>query len=321
LLFWLAGFYLASGDTTTAQEVLFRRDRYQTAREVQRALKEYPGEDGARRIQELFPLSPTEAATIADSLGEPLVLAKQLLGRFSPRWLLGWRRISNAANERTFLMSAISTACATGDSVFLMISTIARRPLIAGLLGCGNSMVLDYVARQKMGGTNLSYFIVRQFSILPPESYDSLFLGSPLSDFVTSRVLELVYTARDVAPMAYDCGYDGPPFRWDEARRFQIRAELDAAYLHAYLGSSDAWKATAAETPENLASLRAYFPTPKDAATHILNSFPLTRDKDEKAHGHYRTRDTILALYEEFTAAHRQQQRWQSPLNPPPGQT
>lgn len=321
LLLWLAGHYLASGNTTTAQEVLFRRDRYQPAREVQRALKEYPGEEGARRIQELFPLTETEAATISGSLEEPLALARQLLGRFSPRWLVGWRRISNAANERTFLMSAISAECATGDSIFLMISTVARRPLIAGLLGCGNSMVLDYVARQKMGGTNLSYFIVRQFPILTPESYDSLFLGKALSDFIMPRVLELVYTAHDLAPFASECGWDGPPFRWDEARRFQIRAELDAAYLHAYFGPSDAWWPTPAETRENLASLRAHFPTPKDAAAHILNSFPLIRDKDEKAHGHYRTRDTILALYEAFTHAHHNQQPWSSPLDPPPGQT
>jgi hypothetical protein len=133
--------------------------------------------------------------------------------------------------------------------------------------------------------------------------------------------LELIYTAHDLTPLARDCGYDGPPFRWDEARRFQIRAELDAAYLHAYLGPSDAWQPIPAETRENLASLRAHFPIPKDAATHILNSFPIVREKDEKAHGHYRTRDTILALYEEFTNANRNHQSWSSPLNPPPGQT
>ena len=76
-----------------------------------------------------------------------------------------------------------------------------------------------------------------------------------------------------------------------------------------------------AETRENLASLRAHFAAPKDAALHLLNSFPIVREKDEKAHGHYRTRDTILALYEEFTAAHRNHQPWPSPLNPQPGQT
>ena len=32
-------------------------------------------------------------------------------------------------------------------------------------------------------------------------------------------------------------GFDGPPFRWDEDRRFLIRAELDAAFFHLYLPS------------------------------------------------------------------------------------
>jgi hypothetical protein len=32
-------------------------------------------------------------------------------------------------------------------------------------------------------------------------------------------------------------------------------------------------------------------------------------------------RDTIFALYETFTTARRTSTPWQSPLNPPPGQT
>ena len=147
------------------------------------------------------------------------------------------------------------------------------------------------------------------------------FLDGTLLNFVVPHVLELIYTAHDLAPLAHDCGYDGPPFRWDEDRRFQIRAELDAAYLHAYLGPSDAWRPAPAETAEDLSRLRAHFPTPKDAAAHILNSFPIVREKDEAAHGSYRTRDTILALYEAFTIAHRNHQPWSSPLNPPPGRT
>jgi hypothetical protein len=45
------------------------------------------------------------------------------------------------------------------------------------------------------------------------------------------------------------------------------------------------------------------------------------RLKDEKAYGTYRTRDTIIALYEDFTIAHRNQRPWASPLIPPPGTT
>ena len=37
-----------------------------------------------------------------------------------------------------------------------------------------------------------------------------------------------------MAPFARDLGYDGPPFAWDEDRRAQLRAELDAWYARAY---------------------------------------------------------------------------------------
>ncbi|WHM39400.1 hypothetical protein [Streptomyces sp. BPTC-684] len=37
-----------------------------------------------------------------------------------------------------------------------------------------------------------------------------------------------------MAPWAKYLGDDGPPFVWDEERRFLIRAELDAAYFHLY---------------------------------------------------------------------------------------
>ncbi len=321
LLLWLAGYHLATGNNSAAQEVLFQRDRYDVAHEVEKALKDYPGESGARRLQHLFPLTAVDAATLNEQPKELFVFAEELVQRFSPRWLQGWRAICRTTDERTMIATAVPAQTALGNSVFLLFTKLPDLRIRAALHAALNTFVSDYITRQKMGGTNLNYFIIRQIAVLPPQVYATPFLVRALLDFVMSRVLELVYTAQDMALLARDCGYDGPPFRWDEARRFQIRAELDAAYLHAYLGPSDAWQPTPTETRENLASLRAHFPTPKDAAAHILNSFPITRDKDEKAHGHYRTRDTILALYEAFTHANRNQQPWSSPLNPPPGQT
>ena len=37
-----------------------------------------------------------------------------------------------------------------------------------------------------------------------------------------------------LTPFAADLGDEGPPFRWDEERRFAMRAELDAAFFHLY---------------------------------------------------------------------------------------
>ena len=65
--------------------------------------------------------------------------------------------------------------------------------------------------------------------VLPPSAYTPAHLA-----FIIPRVLELTYTSHSMAPFARDLGYDGPPFAWDEDRRAQLRAELDAWYARAY---------------------------------------------------------------------------------------
>jgi hypothetical protein len=129
--------------------------------------------------------------------------------------------------------------------------------LIANL----TSLVLDYVARQKVGGTNLTFYYIKQFPVLPPDRYTAADLH-----FIVPRVLELVYTAWDMVPLAQDVWaeadpalrtaiqawlasapchpdtppawvagpYPFPPFVWDEVRRAILRAELDAYYAHLY---------------------------------------------------------------------------------------
>ena len=82
-------------------------------------------------------------------------------------------------------------------------------------------------------------------------------------------MLELTYTAWDLEPFAKDCGYDGPPFRWDEERRFLLRCELDAAYFHLY----------------GIA---------RDDVDYIMETFPIVKRKDEAQHGEYRTKRVIL---------------------------
>ena len=214
------------------------------------------------------------------------------------KWFLGWRAVGGAvANVRTLVCSVVPFGGAA-DKVFLMYPTADAR--LATLLLCSmNSFVVDYCVRQKISGLTLNYFIIKQLPVLPPATYAEpcTWAGQPavtLRDWLLPRVLELTYTAWDLEPFARDCGWFGPPFVWDEARRFQLRCELDAAFLHLY-GLSRA-----------------------DAA-YILDTFPIVRRKDEAAHGTYRTRDTILALYDQFAEASTSGKPFLSPLDPPPG--
>lgn len=101
--------------------------------------------------------------------------------------------------------------------------------MAAALLGNLNALVLDFVARLKVGGTHLTFGHLEQFPILPPSAYTE----SDLS-FIVPRVLELTYTSYSMAPFAGDLNFNGQPFRWDDFRRHLLRTELDAWYAKSY---------------------------------------------------------------------------------------
>ena len=76
---------------------------------------------------------------------------------------------------------------------------------------------------------NVNVFMVDQFPFLKPDRFDEADLV-----FINPRFLELIYNSYSMAPFAQDLNYDGSPFVWDEDRRAQLRAELDAWYARAY---------------------------------------------------------------------------------------
>ncbi|MGH8014198.1 MAG: hypothetical protein ACREQ4_17040 [Candidatus Binataceae bacterium] len=172
---------------------------------------------------------------------------------------------------------------------------IRNAELSAILVANLNSMALDFVARTAVGGTDLSYFIIKQLPVLSPEAFERAdATGSTPSDFIILRTIELTFTAWDLAPFARDLGYEGPPFRWDEERRFLIRCELDAAFFHLY-GIS------------------------REDADYIMETFPIVKRKDEARFGEYRTKRVILEIYDEMEQAQRTGRPYQTRLDPPPG--
>ena len=72
------------------------------------------------------------------------------------------------------------------------------------------------------------------------------------------------------------------------------------------------------ETAEDLARLKASFPTPRDAVAHIMDTFPIVKRKDEAKHGDYRTKRVILEIYNAMAEAIRTGHPYQTRLEPPP---
>ncbi len=144
--------------------------------------------------------------------------------RWGRGWNMGWRDISNATNERTFITSVYPRVGA-GDTFLQMLPD---KPVLAVvmLLGNLNSVVFDFSTRQKIGGTHLKYHVTKQLPVLPPSTYTERHLH-----FLVPRVLELVYTAWDLAPFALDVWREledpsvvppevGEAIRQEIARRF-----------------------------------------------------------------------------------------------------
>jgi hypothetical protein len=230
-------------------------------------------------------------------VAEPEVAAR-LAGRTDRQWLLGWRDICRNSDQRT-MIGAIFPLAAIGHTMPLMLSREPALP-IACLYACSASFVADYVIRQKIGGTHLSYGYLKQTAIPVPGVFAQQCPWAPestVADWLLPHVLELTYTAWDLAPFAKDCGYAGPPFVWDEERRSVLRAELDAAFFHLYLGTPEEWNRTASD------ALKSRLPAPRDAVSHILETFPIVKKKDLESFGNFRTKDTILSIYDDLTTA------------------
>ncbi len=219
----------------------------------------------------------------------------RLADLWNREWLIGWRDICRTSDMRTVIAAALPRV-ATGNTTPLLLGRAIDGPKGAFLLATLSSLVFDYCARQKVGGTHLTYGYLKQLPCLSAAQASRpcpWVTASRVIDWVTSRVVELVSTSHDMLAFARDCGHDGPPFRWDAARRAILRAELDAAFFHLYgLDRLD--------------------------TEYVLGTFPVLRDKETREHGEYRTARLVLERYDALTEAIATGKPYQTPLDPPP---
>ncbi|CAJ0730456.1 MAG: N-6 DNA methylase [Ralstonia sp.] len=200
---------------------------------------------------------------------------------WSRGWLMGWRDICRATDERTVIASVVPKV-ATGDTLLLMFPNSNHGPRVACLLADQCSLVHDYVARQKVGGTHLKYHVKKQLPNLPPSQYSDEDIA-----YIVPRVLELTYTSRDLGAWARDLGYEGEPLGWDPERRAMLRAELDAYYARLYGLTRD--------------ELR-YILDPADVmgADYPSETFRVLKNSEMREFGEYRTRRLVLEAWDQI---------------------
>lgn len=187
--------------------------------------------------------------------------------------------ICNTNNARTFIACAVPPAgFANTLPTFHEEKGVERSDLVL-LLANFCSLICDYVARQKIQSRHLNKYIVEQLPVVPLARYESTPFGpKTAAQIIREAVLELTYTAHDMAPFARDLGYAGDPFVWNDDRRLQLRAKLDAVFFHLY-GITD-----------------------RDDIRYIYSTFPIVKRQETAAYGTYRSCDLCLAYMNALAA-------------------
>ncbi|CAD6562575.1 Eco57I restriction-modification methylase domain-containing protein [Paraburkholderia sabiae] len=194
------------------------------------------------------------------------------------QWLMGWRDITNATNERTTIAGFFPRCAAAHTLRVMFLGTDAKLAML--FVGCLSSLVFDYVARQKIGGTHLTVETLKQLPVLEPSVY-----GENDVSFLLPRLVELVYTSASMRVLAEDAGYAGPPFPWNTERRAFLRAELDAYYARMYGLTRD--------------ELRYILdPAEVKGPDYPSETFRVLKEKEIRQYGEYRTRSLVLEAWD-----------------------
>lgn len=257
------------------------------------------------------------------------------LGNWQRGWLLGFRDVARSTDERTAIFSLLPRV-GVGNKIPVLLFEAAGSIIQMCLLANACSIPFDYVVRQKLGGTTMNFFYVKQLPVLPPSAYTPEDLR-----FIVPRALELVYTSWDMKPFADDVwreadeglravirphpptpspaalgeGFPFPPFTWNEERRAILRAELDAYYAQLYgltrkqlryiLDPADLTE----RELEDILDPREEVADPLDPAGYATRAaartfpgetFRVLKEKELSQFGEYRTRRLVLEAWEKL---------------------
>lgn len=185
-------------------------------------------------------------------------------------WFIIYRNVTGAVNNRTTVATIVPKLPIVLSAYILKFDKIHSAKEQVCFLANINSFVFDFVSRKKIGGSHLSVYVFDQIPVISPLSYTSNLIKK-----ITQNVLNLTYTSSSLKQFASDLGYIGKPYSWNDKKRFQLQCELDAIYAHLY-------------------------GLEKEEIDYILETFPIVKRKDISKYGTYRTKETILQLYDEF---------------------
>lgn len=210
-------------------------------------------------------------------------------------YYIAFRDVARAADARTCIASLMPSGIAAGDKAPLVFTSRSLIPsaCFAAML---SSLVFDYVARQKVGGSSMALFIMKQQPVLTPDQ-----IPSSMQWQIVKRVAELCYFNHDMDGWALELWEEmseeqrselpqlgnQQPWIYNPERRAILQAELDAIFAHLYgLNTED---------------LR-YILDPEDVCGKgcINETFRVLKDNEQRQYGEYRTKRLVLEAWNKF---------------------
>lgn len=213
-----------------------------------------------------------------------------ILWEWTHSFYIGFRDVTNATNERTCVASLMPSTSGAGHKAPLVFTSRGLIPSCA-LLAMMSSLTFDFVARQKVGGSSMGFFMMKQLPFLTPEQIQE----SGYEQDIVERVARLCWFNHDLdgwmeelreeCPAEYNLPEE--PVIWDEAKRSVWQAELDAIFAHLY-----------GLTTEDL----RYILDPEDVCGPgcINETFRVLKDREIRELGEYRTKRLVLEAWDKF---------------------
>lgn len=210
-------------------------------------------------------------------------------------YYIAFRDVTNATNERTCVATLMPSGNAAGHKAPLVFTSRSLIPsaCFAAML---SSLVFDYVARQKVGGSSMALFIMKQQPVLTPNQ-----IPSTTQWQIVKRVAELCYFNHDMDGWVSELWEEmneeqraelpqlgaQQPWIYNPELRAILQAELDAIFAHLYgLNTED---------------LR-YILDPEDVCGKgcINETFRVLKDNEIRQYGEYRTKRLVLEAWNKF---------------------
>ncbi|MCR5568786.1 MAG: hypothetical protein K6G31_05875 [Paludibacteraceae bacterium] len=212
------------------------------------------------------------------------------------KWLMGICDITNATNERTIINTLIPNNVGSGDTINLCYLCVDVVDTVV-FLGMSSSLVFDYVARQKLGGSHASISYVKQFPVLTPKQ-----INEKWQTEIITRVAELCYFNHDLDGWAEELAEELSDeqkslfpnivnqtlYVYDPEPRAVLQTELDAIFAKLY-----------GLNTENL----KYIFDPEDVCRVgcINETFRVLKDSEIREFGEYRIKWLVMEAWGKHT--------------------